>query len=220
MPFLTLPQHQQATKRLAYVSTKDAQKVLKACPDTQWRLIFALARWGGLRVPSEPLALRWVDVNWEQQRIRVHSPKTEHHEGHESRLVPIFPEIMPHLQQAFDEAEPGNEHIIIMRRSASTNLRTGLHRIIIKAGLIPWPRLFHNLRSTRQTELEHHFPTHVVCAWLGNNSTTANKHYLQITENDFSKAVQNPVHFMTSTQICKQLSMLGLHSHRLLRLAS
>ena len=32
--------------------------------------------------------------------------------------------------------------------------------------------------------------------------------------------VQNPVHFMTSTQICKQLSMLGLHSHRLLRLAS
>ena len=27
-------------------------------------------------------------------------------------------------------------------------------KIIVKAGLTPWPRLFHNLRSSRQTELQ------------------------------------------------------------------
>ena len=32
-------------------------KVIEACPDGQWRLLFTLARYGGLRCPSEILAL-------------------------------------------------------------------------------------------------------------------------------------------------------------------
>ena len=41
------------SKRLQFISHEDIQKVLEACPDIQWRLIFALARYGGLRIPSE-----------------------------------------------------------------------------------------------------------------------------------------------------------------------
>jgi len=33
----------------------DAAKVIDACPDAQWRLLFALSRFGGLRCPSEHL---------------------------------------------------------------------------------------------------------------------------------------------------------------------
>ena len=44
-------------------------------------LIFALSRFAGLRCPSEHLALRWSDINWERSRMIVQSPKTEHHEG-------------------------------------------------------------------------------------------------------------------------------------------
>ena len=40
-----------------FVSRDEADKVLTACPDLQWRLIFALSRYGGLRCPSEHLAL-------------------------------------------------------------------------------------------------------------------------------------------------------------------
>ena len=54
--------------------------------------IFSLARFGGLRTPSEMLLLRWADVDWERGRLLIRSPKTEHHEGKDSRLVPIFPE--------------------------------------------------------------------------------------------------------------------------------
>ncbi len=95
--------------RLYFVSREDAQRVLDACPDAQWRLLFALSRFGGLRCPSEHLRLRWGDVDWERGRITVHSPKTEHHEGGESRQIPMFPEIRPYLEEVWEQAEPGTE---------------------------------------------------------------------------------------------------------------
>jgi hypothetical protein len=56
--------------------------------------------------------------------------------------------------------------------------------------LAPWPKLFVNLRSTRETELVEQFPMHVVTAWLGNSPDIAKKHYLQVTEDHFAKAVE------------------------------
>jgi len=66
-------------KRDYFVTCEEAEKVLDSCPDAQWRLIFALSRYGGLRCPSEHLALRWGDIDWERGRMVVTSPKTEHH---------------------------------------------------------------------------------------------------------------------------------------------
>ena len=60
------------------------------------------------------------------------------------------------------------EFVITRYRDSNANLRTQLQRIIKRAGLKPWPKLFHNLRATRQTELSEEFPAHVVCSWLGN----------------------------------------------------
>ena len=62
---------QENRSRFYFVSREEAQKVLDACPDSQWRLIFALCRFGGLRCPSEVLALTWDDVDWEHGRITV-----------------------------------------------------------------------------------------------------------------------------------------------------
>src|SRR5690606_21562039 len=88
-------------ERFHFVGLAATQAVLDACPDAEWRLLVALARFGGLRVPSEVLLLCWADVDWERGRIRVRSPKTEHHHGHESREVPIFDELLPYLREAF-----------------------------------------------------------------------------------------------------------------------
>lgn len=191
---------QSNPSRYYFITKAEAQRVLDACPDPQWRLLFALSRFGGLRCPSEHLALRWSDIDWERGRMRVPSPKTEHHEGGQSRIVPLFPELLPHLEQAFEQAEPGTEFVIYRYRNSNSNLRTQLERIIRKAGLEPWPKLFQNLRSTRQTELAEQFPAHVVCAWIGNSEAVARKHYLQVTEEHFEqagksalqKAVQQP----------------------------
>ena len=167
-----------------------------ACPDAEWRLLFALSRYGGLRCPSEHLGLRWEDVDWERGRLTIHSPKTEHHAGGATRVVPIFPELHGPLMEVFERAEPGDSHVITRYRRSNQNLRTQLQRIIRRAGLKAWPKRFQNLRSTRQTELEGEHPSFVVCAWLGNSQAVAKAHYLQVTDAHFeaaTKAVQNPV---------------------------
>ena len=83
------------------------------------------------------------------------------------------------------------EFVITRYRESNINLRTQLERIIHKAGLKPWPKLFQNLRATRETELAEQWPEHVACAWIGNSRMVARKHYLQVTEEHFEQAAQN-----------------------------
>lgn len=178
--------------RQHFIGRDVAEKVLKALPDSQWRLLFALSRYGGLRCPSEHLALRWCDVDWAHGRFLVTSSKTEHHEGKGSRTVPIFPELLPFLKAAHNESLPctlgGSEFVITKYRCTNMNLRTGLLRYMRRAGIAAWPKLFHNLRASRQTELENAFPSHVVCSWLGNSEAIARRHYLQVTDEHFELA--------------------------------
>ena len=115
-----------------------------------------------------------------------------HHRPAASRQIPLFPELLAYLRQAFEEAEPGGQFTITRYREASQNLRTQLTRIVKRAGLAPWPKLFHNLRSTRETELAETYPLHVVCAWIGNSQPITVKHYLQVTDDHFSQAAEAP----------------------------
>jgi hypothetical protein len=61
-----------------------------------------------------------------------------------------------------------------------------------RAGLQSWPRLFHAMRASRETELAKQCPIHVVTAWLGNTPRIALKHYLQVTDADFEQAAKAP----------------------------
>ncbi len=62
-------------------------------------------------------------------------------------------------------------------------------RIIKKAGLEPWPKLFQNLRATRATELvAAGWPEYKVCKWLGHIVAVAEKHYWQVTDDDYERA--------------------------------
>ncbi len=62
-----------------FLTRANAMKVVDACPDTQWKLIFALWRFAGLR-KMEIFQLRWEHVLWDQGRMLVTIPKTAHHE--------------------------------------------------------------------------------------------------------------------------------------------
>ena len=70
----------------------------------------------------------------------------------------------------------------------NVNLRAQRQRTIRKAGLKPWPRLFQNLRSTRETELAEEFLLHVVTAWIGNSQLVARMRYLQATDENLARA--------------------------------
>lgn len=175
-------------RRIEFIDRTKVEAVLKACPDDEWRAIFGLVRYGGLRCPSEIKPLRWSDVDWDKGEITVNCVKTKHHEGREIRVIPLFPELRV-LLEAWRAAAPADSKLIIGRvRSTKTNLRTQLERIIESAGLNPWQKLFQNLRASRETELSEQFPIHVVCAWMGNTPKVAARHYLQVTREHFDRA--------------------------------
>ena len=189
-------------ERKAYISKADTERILSACNPT-WRIIVALSRYAGLRNPSEVLSLKWEHVNFETGRMTVPSCKTEHLPGKAYRVVPIFPELRPYLDDAFEIAGEGEVYVVGgtqgdgYREAANKpsgweniNLRTQFLKIIRRAGLQPWPRLFHNLRASCETDLMAAHPIHVVTSWLGNTPTVALKHYLQVLDTDFEKAIQ------------------------------
>jgi len=94
-PFDGLKTGSQANPaRARYVPRETIQDVLEHCPSLEWRLVVALARYAGLRCPSEIGALTLGHVNWEKGRLTVLARKTEHHGGdHAVRIVPISPEL-------------------------------------------------------------------------------------------------------------------------------
>lgn len=177
-------------ERMEFVDLETTRKVLAACPNAEWKAIFALCRFGGLRCPSEVLTLRWDGIDWERGRLLVRSPKTEHHEGGEYRTIPLFPELRNALSE-LDLATPnGGEFVIAPRANGgASNLRTTFLKIIAKAGVKPWGKPFQNLRSSRETELMQSHPIHVVTAWMGNTPKVAMENYLQVRDSDFDKAI-------------------------------
>ena len=182
-PFADQKGASEANKERHYfVDRPTAAAVLDACPDDDWRLIFALTRFGGMRCPSEVTTLKWSDVLWDKNRLRIDSRKTG------VRFCPIFPELRPILEAVANDRE---NDLVMNRRlvrgyPVDANLATQFHRILERAGIKPWPKTFINLRSTRRTELQEAFPSHVVDEWMGHSTKTAETHYLQVTEDHWS----------------------------------
>lgn len=193
------PGPQTNSARQTFISQETTEKVIAACPNDEWKAIVALARYGGLRCPTEIVTLRWKDIDWDRKRFKVYSTKNERFENKREREVPLFAELEPHLKKLHDEAEEGQEFVITRYRRGTQNLRSQLLRILDRAEVAPWPRLFNNLRSSRETELAAAHPIQVVCYWIGNSPKVAADHYLQVREEDYRKAVgsaaQKAAHF-------------------------
>lgn len=177
-------------ERKFYVSRSLAEQVLASCPTDQWRLIFALCRYGGLRCPTEILALKWSHVDWQKEQFTVTCIKTARYDGRETRTVPLFPELRPFLEACFRAKDRDSEWVISRIRNPKTNLRTQMQRILKRAGITPWSKLFQNLRSSRESELMKLHGVEVACAWIGNTPAVATKHYLQITDEDYLQALE------------------------------
>ncbi len=177
-------------ERMQFIDHATINAVIAMAPDARWRAIIALARFGGLRTPSELTGLLWQHVDFVAGRILVHSPKTEHHKGKATRYVPLFPELRPYLEDLRAADLPPNAPVIDGVTSA-TNLRKGLQSFIKKAGVDVWPKLFQNLRASRETELLAVYPAKDVCGWIGNSQAVAMKHYAMMHDSVFDSASRN-----------------------------
>ena len=170
-------------RRRRFITAEQIESVIKSTEDVELRAVIALSRWAGLRTPSEPFAMEWSHIDWDRRRISVPAVKTK------QRELPLFPELLPYLQALHDS---GVQNLFVfprLRQFSDANLRKQVTKLIRLSGKTVWPKLFQNIRSSRQTELEEKFPRKTVCVWMGNSETVADQHYLQVLDEHYERAV-------------------------------
>ena len=171
-----------------YVSPDLLARVLVYTP-VGARVAAGLARFGGLRCPSETSRLRWQDIDRAAGSVLVHSPKTERYAGRETRVIPLFPALVLILTLAV--AERVDDYVV--PRSSSASRRAGasasLRAACLEAGVTPWPKLLVNLRASCATDLiAAGYSQRNVADWLGHAPEIGHKHYHQTRESDFRRA--------------------------------
>lgn len=179
-----------------YICPNRAEEILRVMP-TPWKIMTALARFAGLRSPSESLLLRWSDVylDVECPYLHVTSPKTES-QGKAWRKVPVS----PRLAEILREGKPGDvrptDFVVDLpayrkpRKGGfhGVNTRQQFNRILEKSGIGMIKNAFKVFRSSCVTDWAMHHPVHVVAAWAGHTVTVAGKHYLTLVDADWVKA--------------------------------
>ncbi|MFM7929390.1 MAG: hypothetical protein ACKO9Q_16920, partial [Pirellula sp.] len=86
------------------------------------------------------------------------------------------------------EAEDGSEYVFPDLR-ADSNLRTTLEKIIQRAGVKQWPKLWHNLRASGVTDFARTLRPHVAAEICGHTEEIAKEHYWQVGESDLDLAI-------------------------------
>lgn len=168
-----------------YLPEVDAKAILEQFATAQGRALFVLARFAGMRVPHEPLSLKWHHVDFAKHRITIPA-KTK--TG--TRIVPMVPIVYRHLLDLSELRTSSDWVFHAGRASAATTFRKWLESAIVLAGKSQWPKLWHNLRASCRTDWEERFSSHVCDAWLGHSLRVAKDHYLQVTDEHWSKAIE------------------------------
>ena len=98
--------------------------------------------------------------------------------------MPLYPELAEFLPDAFGDGR------IFPDVREDSNFGERLSNTIARAGVEQWPRLWQNLRASRQTELSAIYPATDVCAWMGNTQAVAADHYLSTLDASFARAAE------------------------------
>ena len=176
IPFAKLKSSSVAANRDRYVTPMEAAAILEECHSVQWKLIFGLARYAGLRCPSETHRLTWSNVDFERSRLVVYATKTD-----STRIVPVVTALLAILRDAFDQATEGTTNLVTLSAS-STNIHRGLEKIITRAGIVPWDDLLQTLRRSAETDFAKRNPQHAVSRWIGHSMAVSERHYLQVDD--------------------------------------
>jgi integrase len=173
-----------------YISQDLFTQLVDAMPDRYDRAALGIARWSGIRVPSE-LGILTNDIDWDKRTLTIEDRKRSKRASRGPpmrRVMPLYPELVPWIELVWDHRNEyllppigGGGELAFAARVRSRRDRLGL----------TWPRLFHSLRATRETELIAQFGMHAACEWIGNSASVAREFYELITDETWAKAKGN-----------------------------
>jgi len=178
-------------EKVRIITAEEYAKLLTACPTQEWRVIVALARWIGLRGPSEVFPLRWSDIVTERNGVYLHAPKTERHAGHQGRIVPLFREVRVELEKLRMQNKPADDDFVIQnfREKSDTYFGKQFHKFWCGAGLDKIEEPFRNMRRTRSNEIRIKYGLEKESEWLGHSERVMRTHYLDLSTDDFTDIV-------------------------------
>lgn len=161
--------------------------LLAGVRDPQDRCALAMARWSGIRVPSE-LVVRSDDVDFEDLTITyVDWKRTKRcNRGPPvRRITPLFPELLPFIEAVWLQR---TEFLLpAIGDGGGVAFAARIRAVRDRLGLT-WPRLFHSLRATRETELIAQFSMRAATEWIGNSPDVASEFYELITDETWERA--------------------------------
>jgi hypothetical protein len=171
-------------ERQHYIERQVVRRVMDFCENDSDRLILALARFGGFRIPSEIQDLRFGD--FAGNVIKIHKDtKTG------AREVPLFSEI----KSAFDRltANKKVDPAAFVFVSGLSGYRCRILMAIRRSGFEVWEKLFVNLRSSCITDLaERGYSEKTLDAIFGNSSQIRSLHYIQFRkEREYLRVLQD-----------------------------
>jgi integrase len=184
-PWQKLKSSAIAAERTTYVTPEQAALIVQKCSDQHLKLSFALARWAGLRSPSETHSLSWSDIDWKQNVMTVLAPKTS-----KKRTVPIRLELRQLLQHEHRKLNQPLVGPVITNKP--NNLHRKLQKLLTKLKIPVWADLFQTLRRSCETEWAETCPQHAVSSWIGHDMRVSQQHYLMTTPETLDK-VRAPI---------------------------
>jgi len=177
-PFDRVPKGRKTNpERQTYVATETVDLLIAQSSDPELRILVALGRYGGLRLPSEANDLRWGDWDKEKNLLAVKSPKTKRY-GKPNRLVPVAPKLRSVLEANKPTDADPEDHVLPLLRNHS-NARMRLIRAAEEAGLQMWDGCFKSLRASAITDWSERFSLADVANWAGHTPTITAGHYLR-----------------------------------------
>jgi integrase len=189
-PFDRVGQSSHVEKDWHYVDDVEFSKLMAAAKPA-WKLLFALARWAGLRL-EEALEMPTRKIDRTKRRLTVISRDASASEGgftvkdKDSRVVPICPELFTLLEELRD---PKSELVIPPGGVIFKNVWRDFQVLAKRAGVNAYSKPFHSLRKSCITDWASRFPAHVVKEWAGHQDIrTTLKYYLKVSESEYDKA--------------------------------
>ena len=192
--------------RDVYMPPETIKAIIDAASTWEWRCIVALNGYAGLRGPSEILTLRWANVWFDRGQcgeMLVESPKTQHHEGMESRIVPIFPLLEPYLREAESEAQriADEESRVVefvidsYRGEWRKNLNRMYDKLTKRANLGKLPKPYVNARGSRESDLlaSGLFDAKQLADWWGHSVQEQQRSYLKFSKLRSNEGLQSLV---------------------------
>jgi integrase len=190
-PFAKLgPRNDTNPDNELYIPWNDVTAILDRCTCPRFKLFVALTRLCAIRAPSDVLPLRWEQFDRGLGLFRVGSQKKN-----SQRDIPIFEELMPFLDDAWDLAPKGEPLIFFDLQITRAALMSRMEVLCRKTGIPLWKRPLNNLRGSAERDMCRALPYDEYAAIIDHTPETAAKHY-----NRFAKELRSRAEGRTIVQ--------------------